>query len=464
MQRIRVVTICTSFLSVNHPKTLVKQLKNGKHLPFSEVLTKDDLSRHMKTMACRNRIFTPEVTLWAFLSQVMDDDHSQQAAVARVLATAIAQGNKAPSANTSAYSQARSRLSEASLATLTREVAKQIELNAPPEWLWNGKRVKLVDGSTLSMPDTLKNQEEYPQIKSQKAGVGFPIARIVAVIDYSTGVVLDFAIGQYSGKQTGEHALLRQLMSSFNSDDVMLGDCYYPSFFLMAKLIELGISGVFPAHASRKYDFRRGKRLGKKDHISGWKKPVKPIWMEQIDYDLFAEEILIREVEIEQQRPGFRTTTRVLVTTFLDPVVVSKPNPAILYGCRWFVELAFRSIKDTMHMDILRGKTPAMVRKEIWVHLLAYNLIRKIMAQAACLYETTTNTVSFKLALQTIKAFQQAGLLNSNDPDVYLKLIESIMHKKIGNRSGRQEPRCVKRRQKPFARLQKPRESYKNAA
>ena len=277
------------------------------------------------------------------------------------------------------------------------------------------------------------------------------------IVRISSGII-------YSGKQTGEHALLRQLMSSFNSDDVMLGDCYYPSFFLMAKLIELGISGVFPAHASRKYDFRRGKRLGKKDHISGWKKPVKPIWMEQIDYDLFAEEILIREVEIEQQRPGFRTTTRVLVTTFLDPVVVSKPNLAILYGCRWFVELAFRSIKDTMHMDILRGKTPAMVRKEIWVHLLAYNLIRKIMAQAACLYETTTNTVSFKLALQTIKAFQQAGLLNSDDPDVYLKLIESIMHKKIGNRSGRQEPRCVKRRQKPFARLQKPRESYKNAA
>ncbi len=418
----------------------------------------------MEIVGSRERHFTPEVTMWAFLSQVMDDDQSQQAAVSRVIAAAVSKGDEPPSANTSAYSQARSRLPENSLSELTREAAKQMELDIPPEWLWNGLRIKLVDGSTISMPDTAENQAIYPQPDSQKPGLGFPIARIVAIIDYITGAGLDLAIGPYSGKKTGEHALLRQLMSSFNANDVMLGDCYYPSFFLMAMLIRLGISGVFPMHSARKYDFRRGMRLGKKDHLATWKRPVKPEWMEQIEYDSFPTQILVREVSIESKHPGFRDQIRVLVTTFLDPVNVNKSDLASLYGCRWFVELALRSIKDTMHMDILRGKTPEMVRKEIWAHLLAYNLIRKIMAQAAWLYGKKATELSFKLALQMIKAFQQAGIFNESNPSAYAKLLEVIAHKKVGNRPGRSEPRCVKRRQKPFPKLQIPRVSYKNAA
>jgi hypothetical protein len=339
-----------------------------------------------------------------------------------------------------------------------------MEQDIPPEWLWHGLKIKLVDGSTISMPDTLENQAGYPQPDTQKPGVGFPIARVVAIIDYITGAVLDLAIGQYSGKKTGEHALLRQLISSFNETDVMLGDCYYPSFFLMATLICLGISGVFPMHGARKYDFRRGKRLGKKEHLITWKKPKKPEWMEQADYDGFPSEISIREVSIETKRPGFRTKIRVLITTFLDPVKITKSDLAALYDCRWFVELALRDIKDTMHMGILRGKTPEMVRKEIWAHLLAYNLIRKIMAQAAWLHGKKATELSFKLALQMIKAFQQAGIFNKGNPDAYAKLFEVIVHKKVGNRPGRQEPRCVKRRPKPFSRLQKPRKSYQNAA
>ena len=330
--------------------------------------------------------------------------------------------------------------------------------------LWHGLKIKLVDGSTLSMPDTPENQAIYPQPETQKPGIGFPIARVVAIIDYLTGAILDLAIGEYSGKKTGEHALLRQLMSSFNATDVMLGDCYYPSFFLMATLMHLGISGVFPMHGARKYDFRRGKRLGKKDHLVSWKRPKKPEWMEQAEYDNFPTEILIREVNIETKRAGFRNQNRVLVTTFVDSAKVTKSDLADLYGCRWFVELALRSIKDTMHMGILRGKTPEMVRKEIWVHLLAYNLIRKIMAQAAWLHGAKATELSFKLALQMIKAFQQAGIFDEGNPETYAKLFEVITHKKVGNRPGRQEPRCVKRRPKPFAKLQKSRGLYKNAA
>lgn len=265
------MSICTSFLNVNHQVNAISKLKNSKALPFSQVLTKEDLYRHMQNIKYRDRIFSPEVTLWAFLSQAIEDDKSQQAAVSRIVAAAIAHGERPPSANTSAYSQARSRLSEESLATLVRETAQQIESSTPNEWRWKNKRIKLIDGSTLSMPDTPQNQDVYPQSKSQKAGVGFPLARIVAIIDYITGVVLDLAIGPCRGKQTGEHALLRELLSLFDTDDLVMGDRYYPSFFLMAALIKQGVSGVFPAHHCRKPDFRQGKRLGKKDHIASWK-------------------------------------------------------------------------------------------------------------------------------------------------------------------------------------------------
>jgi hypothetical protein len=458
------VSICSSFLNLNHQSNVISNLKNNKNLPFSEILPKKELIRYLQDTESRERVYTPEVTLWAFLSQVLDEDKSQQAAVSRVIAAYVAQRKKPPSANTSAYCQARSRLSEDTLSILTRETAKQEVSNIPKPWLWKGKHIKLVDGSTLSMPDTVKNQLEYPQPTSQKKGVGFPMARIVVIVDYITGMLLDFAMGQYSGENTGEHALLRQLMSSFNTDDIMLGDAYYPSFFLMATLIDNGISGIFPAKTARKCDFRSGKRLGKKDHIATWKKPNRPAWMTKTEYDEFPKEILVREVAIERERPGFRTKIRVLVTTFLDPIEISKSDLCGLYDYRWFVEITLRSIKTTMQMDALRGKTPGMVRKEIWMHFLAYNLIRKIMAQAAWAHGKQITSLSFKLTLQLIKAFQQAGLLNYKNPEQYEYLLEAIVYKKVANRPGRQEPRCVKRRPKTFPKLQKARELYKNAA
>lgn len=453
------MSICTTFLSLSHQSKVISDIKNDNLLSFSTLIPEKELSKYADALDCRERVFTISMTLWAFLSQVIEEDKSQQAAVTRVIAAYIAQGKKPPSANTSAYSQARSRLQTDTLSTLTGEVAEEVVSNTPESWLWKGKRVKLVDGSTLSMPDTVANQLEYPQPSSQKTGVGFPIARILVILDYITGVLLTFAIGQYSGENTGEHALLRQLMGAFNRDDIMLGDAYYPSFFLMATLIARGISGIFPAKTARKSDFSTGKRLGEKDHIATWKKPRRPTWMTKEEYDAFPQEISVREVEIVNDRPGFRTKARVLVTTFLSPLDVSKSDLGALYEYRWFVELTLRSIKTTMHMDVLRGKTPEMVRKEIWVHFLAYNLIRKIMAQAAWVHGKKATSLSFKLALQTIRAFYHAGL----HPEQHEYLLQAITYKKVANRPGRQEPRCVKRRPKIFPKLQKSRGLYKNA-
>ena len=455
------MTISITHRGENHPKSVLSNFKTKQGLPFNEVISSQLIAENMEGIDYRERFFTPDITLWTFLSQVLDDDQSQQAAVTRVIAFFVAQGLEPPSANTSAYSQARSRLPEEVISNLTRGMAEQIEKSTPRDWLWRGRPLKIMDGSTNSMPDTEDNQAVYPQPDTQKPGVGFPIARIVTIIDYTTGAVLDLAIGPYSGKETGEHALLRQLMDNFKSGDVVLGDCYYGSFFLLAMLIRLGVDAIFPIHHARHCDFRRGEKLGRNDHIAQWKKPMKPEWMSEEEYHLFPAEICIREVQVEYHRNGFRTKKRVLVTTFLNSDKVSPLDLSELYDYRWFVEIALKSIKETMHMDIMRGKTPEMVRKEIWAHLLAYNLIRKVMLDAAILHGKKPRNLSFKLALQTIESFRQARIFNIKNDFAYFHLLKSIAYKAVNNRSGRLEPRRVKRRPKPFPKLQKARQLYK---
>ena len=287
--------------------------------------------------------------------------------------------------------------------------------------------------------------------------------QIVAIIDYATGVLLDLALGPCQGKETGEHALLRQLLPTLTSNDLLIGDRYYSSFFLMATLIKRGISGVFPLHHTRQPDFKTGTILGKKDHSVTWKKPAKkPNWMTREEYDAFPDEISVREAAVEIKQPGFRAKTLILVSTLLDSRDVSKTALASLYSCRWFIELSLRAIKETMNMDILRGKTPSMIRKELWVHLLAYNLIRRWMAQAAWHAGKAVATLSFKLTLQLLRPFESFALLAT--PEQQSQLTYAIASKTVANRPGREEPRRIKRRPKPFPLLQMARELYKNVA
>lgn len=225
--------------------------------------------------------------------------------------------------------------------------------------------------------------------------------------------------------------------------------------------MEMGVDVALPIHSARNYDFRRGTRLGKKDHLAQWRKPGRPEWMDEETYKRFPDLITVREVSVDNNRAGFRAKSRVLVTTFLDQAAVSKEALGKLYDYRWMVEINLRYIKETMCMDILRCKTPEMVHKEIWAHLLAYNLVRKIMAQSANHYNKKPQELSFKLALQMIHAFRHAGIFSEKNGDAYHKLLKSIAYKTVGNRPGRVEPRAVKRRPKAFARLQKARHLYK---
>jgi hypothetical protein len=223
----------------------------------------------------------------------------------------------------------------------------------------------------------------------------------------------------------------------------------------------MGVDVAFPIHSARNHDFRRGKRLGKKDHLVQWRKPIKPEWMDETTYENFPDYITVREAAVSSDRAGFRSKSRVLVTTFLDPNAVSKKDLGELYDYRWMVEVNLRAIKETMQMGILRGKTPEIVRKEIWAHLLAYNLIRRIMAQSANCHNKKPRELSFKLALQMIEAFHQAGVFSEENKILYARLLTAIAYKTVGNRPGRREPRRVKRRPKAFPRLQMARHSYK---
>lgn len=452
--------INTTLLTCNHSKSVVAQLKNSDSLPFSEVLSAECIANTFQDIDYRERIFTPDIIIWGFLSQVLSHDKSCQATIARIIAFFVTQGKKPPSANTAAYSKARSRLPEEIISNLAKENAKQLQEQISPAWCWRKRHIKLVDGTTLFMPDTEENQMAYPQSKSQKPGLGFPIAQVVAVMSYVTGAVLDLAIGPCVGKETGEHALLRQIMHVFQAGDIVLGDCYYASFFFMATLMRLGIDAVMPIHHARHYDFRKGMRLGKKDHIVEWKKPKQPEWMSLDDYMLFPNEIPVREAEVCSSRKGFKSHARIIATTFLDVTCVSKNDLKNMYDYRWCIELDLKSIKDTMHMGILRGKTPNIIRKEIWMHILAYNLVRKIMTQAATIYNKIPRELSFNLALQVIDAFRQSGIFSENKKEAYMQLLKAITCKTIGNRPNRNEPRRLKRRPKNYPLLLKPRWHY----
>jgi hypothetical protein len=310
------------------------------------------------------------------------------------------------------------------------------------------------------MPDTAENQEVWPQPPTQKPGLGFPLMRLAGVMSLNCGAVLDIAMGPYKGKETGETALFRTLLDSLEKGDVLLADRYYASYWMIALLLERGVDSLFRQHQTRKVDFRGGRRLGHEDHVITIKKPPQsPEWMEQEQYERMPAELTVREVRVRVCQRGFRVRALVLVTTLLDAQLYSKQEIARAFRLRWNVELDLRSIKQTMQMSVLRCKTPDMVRKEIWMRLLAYNLIRTLMAHAAEQAGIEPREVSFAGALQAVNAFAPIlELANEEDlPRLSAILLRIIARSRVGNRPDRFEPRAVKRRAKPIAWLTVPR-------
>lgn len=405
-------------------------------------------------------IYTPAVTIWVFLSQCLSPDHSCRDAVARLIAWRVARGLKPCSAETGAYCAARNGLPEEAIHELVRDTGKQVEDESPETWFWRGRKVRVVDGATVTMPDTPENQAEYPQVKSQKPGCGFPIARILTIFSLSVGTVLEAAIGQYKGKQTGENSLFRQLYDALAEGDVVVADRCFSGWCDIALALARGIDLVVRKHQLRQTDFRRGKRLGKDDHLVVWSRPERPTWMSVEQYATLPEELTLREVRIRVVQKGFRTTSLVVVTTLLCAEQYAPEEIALLYRRRWQAELHLRSLKVVLQMDHLRCKTPERVRNEFYMHLVAYNLIRGVMSAAAFQSGRSPWEISFKGALQSLSHFLPVLLANAATDAWCEALLTAVATHVVGDRPDRFEPRRVKRRPKPYKLLQKHRHLY----
>lgn len=437
-------------------------------LPFTEVLPADTIWQALTAagVAWKDRIYTPLVTLWIFLGQVISADHSCRAAVARFVAHRVSRGQRACSAHTGAYCQARKRLPEQFFARLARGVGKALHQASQPEWLWKNRHVYMFDGTTISMPDTPSNQEAYPQSDKQTPGVGFPLARVAGIFSLSCGAILDLAVARYSGKGQGEVTLFRQLWDLFRHGDVVLTDALMCNYQNLSWLQQRGVDVVTRLNKSkRKADFRRGTRLGKNDRLVRWKKP----WIRDMDREerrAIPDFLTIRQCRFWVDQPGFRSREVVIVTTMLDPCEVSVAELAELYRMRWNNETDFSSLKVTLQMDVLRCRTPELVRKEVWTHAIAYNLIRTIMAQSCPRAGILPREISFKATVQILEAFQpliaaQRGCSLATRVWLYEQVMDAIAVHQVGNRPGRIEPRLRKRRFKKYDYMMKPRNETK---
>lgn len=334
------------------------------------------------------------------------------------------------------------------VSSLSKHVGRLCSNKLPTQWRWHGRSVKLVDGTTLSMPDTPENQKVYPQPASQAPGLGFPLSRFVALICLGSGAVLNAQICATKGKGNDEQSMLRSMLNTLNNNDLLLGDAYYATYFLFCALQAKGVDAVFEQHGSRRrnVDFNSGVLLGKCDHLVEIKKPKCPAWMSEKEYAEMPAKLMIRELKTGGKR---------IVTNLLRPKEASKAEIKLLYRQRWHIEVDLRNIKTTLGMDILSCRTPEMIQKEVWVYLLAYNLIRLLMCQSARLADILPRQISFKHTLQIWLAWaHQTNDISHTDRQIILRL---IAQQRVGNRADRVEPRCLKRRPKQFALLRKPR-------
>jgi hypothetical protein len=406
-------------------------------------LTESHLPEH------RERLYPPTVTLSLFLEQCLSADGSCQQAVNGWLAQRVAEGLKSHSVSTGGYCRARMRLPQSMVSALVRGTGQGLSERACEPWRWNDRAVKLLDGTTVSAPDTPRTQERYPQSSLQAAGVGFPLLRVVGVICLSTGAVLDAAVGRCAGEGGSELALMRQLYASLQPGDVALADALYCNYFVICALREQGVDIVCELQGGRRADFRRGQRLGKDDHVVSWSRPRRPSWLSEQQYKSLPEELVLRES---------RMKGRVLVSTMHDARTVRKAQLFELYEQRWQVELDLRSIKAVLGMRVLSCMSPQMNEKQIWVYLLAYNLIRLLMASAARQLHCHPRQLSFKHTLQLWMRWRDRGLLA--DPDRIVPLLWAIGQRRCGNRPGRKEPRARKRRPHPYPWLKVPRSEH----
>ena len=407
----------------------------------------------------RERVFSVRRTFFGFLYQVLNPNCPCREVVRQIQALFALHHGGSVDESTGGYCQARGRLPWDVLPRLRFAAAAHAQ---KARRLWRGLCVKVIDGTTTSLPDTPKNQRAYPQSGAQKPGCGFPMLRLLGVFSLSTGALLDYAKGN---KHQHELGLLQRLLHQFTPGDLVLADRGFSTYTLLALLLNRGVQSLFRLHQARPADLRKGKRLGKRDRLFVWDKPLlRPAYLPRFIWNAIPEQISVRVLRFSLHVPGFRVHSVTLVTTLLDPDEYPAEDLAHLYAERWRIELWFRDIKTSMGMEVLRCRTPRMVHKELEMFFIAYNLIRCLMAEAALRYEVGISGLSFKGTMDCVRQFAAAiaqARSRKTQKRLLDKLLELIARDQLPERFGRSEPRAVKRRPKPLPLLNRPRDSFK---
>jgi len=420
-----------------------------------------DLRTRLRRSGQRKRVFTPMATFWNFLAQVLSPAQPCRETVRQIQGARGRRNKTRISSSASAYCRARQKLPESILLEIWQHIARQLSSATTPAMHWMGLRVAVVDGTTISMPDTPQNQTAWTQPSEQKTGCGFPVMKIVGLFSLTTGAVCTLVSGTL---HNAEHALFVQMWNVLTSDfDLLLGDRNFGSYATFTALRLCGLHGVFRLHQRRKIEWRKGRRLGKYDRLVTWTKPKKLSWWLPLPC---PDTITVRITRVCVPIPGFRTRVIFLSSTLLDPKLFTVHALAELYRRRWDVELFFRHIKTTMHMNILRCLSPEMIRRELHMHMIAYNLIRTIMFQAVLIHDTDIDRISFKGTCDTLRQWAPHLASVAHRALVYRRLFRCLLQTLIDDlvpyRPNRSEPRAVKRRPKNYHLLNKPRRRMGN--
>ena len=409
----------------------------------------------------RDRIFSIRLTFWAFLGQILNPASSCREAVRQIQALFCLHGRGGLDEQTGAYCQARLRLPRERLQQILGQTAHAARRRCPkPRWAHG--EVKVVDGSTLTMPDTHANQKRYPQQKAQQPGCGFPIMKFVGLFSLASGCLLTVATGNY---YVAELRLFRDLWHYLKVGDLLLADRVFGDYATFAGLWVRGVDCVMRLHQGRKADFRHGDWLGRYDRLVTWQKPLqRTVTIGKRLWASLLPELTLRMICVHVTAPGFRSRKLILITTLLDPEKYPAEEIARLYLQRWQVELFFRDIKTILQMEHLRCKTPAMVEKELLMHLIGYNLIRCVMLEAARAEDAPLERISFKGSVDSVRQYCPA-ITQTRDPRKRRELIRELLRvlaaDLVPERPGRREPRAVKRRHKPYPLLNRPRHQFR---
>ena len=393
----------------------------------------------------RERIYHSLPLFFTFLNQTLHRDSCRDA-ISRGILGGWLPAKTCP--HNSAYCNARLRMSETGLHDLMVESGQRLSQAGP---LQPGCRpIRVVDGSGTQLPDTKANQKEYPQPSAQSPGCGFPVLFFVVLMDLYSGAILELEAGDLA---INERTLFRRLWDRLAAGDIVLGDRGFDAYADMALLLQRRVDSIFRLHPHRTIDLSRARKNGRGDWCLDLPVPVRP--PQWAAGKSLPPTLRVRIVEFKPPR-GCRVKGNIrLVTTLLDPLLYPKSWLKAMYARRWEMEVTLHHIKTTMKLEELHGKSPAMCRKELYMGLLVYNLVRWLMLAAAHKVGVPVDRISFKGTWQRLVEWINAPL---DDRDKLFRLMRGLIGRDlVPHRPNRREPRRIKRRPKTYPLLYHPR-------